>query len=211
MPTAFTESLVKNNLDFRAFVMLCTRGMGATIMMRDDPFDAPIPERFEPSDYHAKCLREAKDRLELLKSMKPAESRLWARAELKKLVEECNKQLANQQAENRLGRYRAMLAQVQAWQPPTADHQGLKDFMTRQLEESMEFDHTDYYAKRVAELNATTPETYFLEQIATASHDIDYHSKEYAEEVQRTESRNRWLKQLRDALDAGPTEGTVTP
>lgn len=53
MPTGYTAN-VPDGITFEQFVWQCARGMGALVMMRDEPTGAPIPERFEPSDYNAK-------------------------------------------------------------------------------------------------------------------------------------------------------------
>ena len=62
MPTGYTATLMEKGQDFPDFVLLCARAMGATIMLRDEPLDAPIPE-FQPSDYSAKQLEESKEEL----------------------------------------------------------------------------------------------------------------------------------------------------
>lgn len=48
------------NFTFPEFAMRCARNFGALIMMRDEPLDAPIPEKFEPSGYYKKEYEKAK-------------------------------------------------------------------------------------------------------------------------------------------------------
>lgn len=67
MPTGYTAN-VHDGITFEQFVWQCARGMGALVTMRDEPTGAPIPERFEPSDYNAKRLQEAKDELVRLRA-----------------------------------------------------------------------------------------------------------------------------------------------
>ncbi len=50
MPTGYTDA-VKDGITFDQFVLGCARGMGALVMMRDEPSGTPIPERFEPSRF----------------------------------------------------------------------------------------------------------------------------------------------------------------
>jgi len=69
MPTGYTAKLMESGQTFQDFVMQCARAFGACVMMRDDPMDAPIPERFEPSDYNVKRLAEAKAELVKLQAM----------------------------------------------------------------------------------------------------------------------------------------------
>lgn len=51
MPTGYTADLHDGkDVTFDQFVKQCARGMGALVTLRDAPWDAPLPERFEPSD-----------------------------------------------------------------------------------------------------------------------------------------------------------------
>ena len=80
MPSAYTAA-VSDGIDFKTFVLRCARAMGACVSMRDDPLDVPIPERFEPSDYHVRKTLEAEAQLETLRAMSPAEAETAAAAE----------------------------------------------------------------------------------------------------------------------------------
>lgn len=70
MPTGYTASVQDGKItEFRDFAMQCARAFGATITMRDDPSDAPIPEAFEPENYNAKRLIEAQEEIARLNAM----------------------------------------------------------------------------------------------------------------------------------------------
>ena len=66
MPTGYTAELMEKGEPFNRFVMRCARAFGALIDLRDAQMDAPIPEKFEPSDYHVKALAKALAELERL-------------------------------------------------------------------------------------------------------------------------------------------------
>ena len=69
MPTGYTLELYDGkDITFEEFVLKCARAFGALINMRDEPRDAPIPERFEPSYYHLKELIKAKSGQKKLKN-----------------------------------------------------------------------------------------------------------------------------------------------
>lgn len=196
MPTVYTAAIA-DGIDFEQFVMRCARAMGACILMRDDPMDAPIPERFEPSDYHARKLEEASAALAKLRVMSCDETEVAAQ-EAFAAETNSNTEAIARNRELR-GKYEAMLTQVQAWAPPTPDHEGFKRFMTEQLTESIRFDcNEDYYQERKPKLK--TGEQWRVEQIAAALRDVDYHTRERDEEVARTESRNQWIAALRGSL-----------
>lgn len=197
MPTGYTAA-VKDGITFEQFAMQCARAMGALIMMRDEPFDAPIPERFEPSSYHLKKLAEVEKNLARYQNMSDSEV---DRERLKEFQEAVAYREERIKSGNDLrSKYEAMRAQVDAWVPPTPEHEGFRDFMLRQLDESIKFDcSTAYYSEPDLHGAAAWRDM----KIAQARRDIEYHSAEHAKEVERTESRNAWLKALRDSLKAG--------
>ncbi len=73
MPTGYTAILMEKGQTFQEFIMGCARAFGALIEMRDSPNDAPIPDKFEPSDYHAKRIIELREKLAKFKLMTDAE------------------------------------------------------------------------------------------------------------------------------------------
>lgn len=197
MPSGYTCEIEKG-ITFRQFAMRCARAMGACIMMRDDPLDAPIPETFEPDDYHPKEIALARARLDSLSSMTVAEA---DREAVKAFME--NKRYCEESIKERNGlraKYMAVLSGVNHWTPPTKDHEGLKDFMLEQIKEGMRFDcSTDYFFKRqlVAPLSGSA---WLAHEKAKALDEISYHEKEYALEAQRAADRTAWIKALRQSL-----------
>jgi len=197
MPTGYT-STIKDGISLNQFIMTCARAMGACITMRDDPFDAPIPDRFEPSDYHIKKIKEINNEIVLIQSLK--EESLKERYEkeyndnikyVKQRIDETN-ELSN--------KYHEMLQLVRGWTPPSADHAGLKNFMIEQIESSIEWDcSTDYFEKLISGFPAT-PDVWKQSKMSRLIKDLTYHNKENISEIERVESRNRWIKQLRDSL-----------
>ena len=96
-------------------------------------------------------------------------------------------------------KYKAMLRQVKAWQPPSTEHIEFKNFMISQIEQSIRFDCSNsYYIDNPPQL--LTGRKWLEKNIATALKDIDYHTNEYIKEVERANNRNLWLKQLRESL-----------
>lgn len=194
MPTGYTAAIAKD-ITFEQFVMDCSRAMGAMIMMRDEPSDAPIPERFEPSDYSAKKLVEAQAELSRLQRYSENDATGAAKAEYAAAVSQYAER-AKADAELR-AKYEAMLARVMAWEAPTIDHSGFKVFMVDQIKESIRFDcGMEHYPKPEQKTGAA----WLADAIAKAGKDIAYRSKAHAEEVERTEGRNAWLSALRASL-----------
>jgi len=194
MPTGYTLDLYNGkDITFEEFVLKCARAFGALIDMRDEPMDAPIPERFEPSDHHLKELEKAKRRLK--------EIRKWNEEKAEQEAERAYREALKEREEfikkNKLirKRYEDMLSKVQKWKPPTIEHASLKQFMIQQLVESIEFDC--FVPEMPQRLSG---EEYREQQIKKALSDIEFHEKEYAKEVNRVHERNKWLLLLRESL-----------
>jgi len=190
MPTGYTAAVGEGKITtLRQFALQCARGMGACIMMRDDPWDAPIPERFEPNTgYHDKGLAAAQKLLDELPLLTDDECINRADEDYDARFASYQKYEDERKAEN--GRYRDMLAAVRGWD---TEAEGIKDFMVDQLRISIR-DFSENPPKRLSgeEWRATV--------IASAIRDVNYHTEERVKEIQRTEGRNQWVAALRISL-----------
>ena len=206
MPTGYTDC-IKDDISLRDFILRCSRAMGALIMMRDESTDTPIPERFEPSDYHAKKLVSLEKELADLKSMEITAADAAATKEYEEDVSNNEKYIR----QNLLlkGRYSKMLSAVKSWEPPTKEHFGLKSFMQEQIESSIKFDcGTDYYSEQG--FTKLTGQQWKEKRLKELLKDLSYHTHENDEEVSRTEGRNLWIKQLRESLPINTMDETKT-
>lgn len=195
MPTGYTHGVQTGAITkFDDFAWQCARAFGALVLLRDD-MDAPIPEEFQPSDYHAKAIEAARAELVRLEAMTPEDANAEARRLYEQSAREYEGRVERKAAERH--RYEAMLDKVRAWVPPSSDHVGMKDFMIKQLVESIDFDCNGTYDGR---MKFQTGDEWRASAIKEARRSVEYHAAEHAKEVERTESRNRWIKQLRESL-----------
>lgn len=195
MPTGYTHKLMESGQSFRDFALQCARAFGACIEMRDDDFDAPIPEKFAPSDYSVKALAKAERELSRLSRMTPKQRLLFGRHTKRKDLARQTK--ANQERWEQDARLVNMEREVSKWSPPSPEHAGLRDFMLEQLSISK---NGDYWERMKSETKAKDPMQFFTEALASEARNIDYHRKEVAEEIERTNQRNKWIAQLRASL-----------
>ena len=136
MPTGYTAK-IKDGISFEEYAMNCAREFGACVTMRDDPSDKEIPV-FEPSDYHSKALKEAEDDLFLIQCMSESEVYAKNKEEWSKSEESRKKRL--QETIDLRKKYESMLCKCENWVPPTPEHNGLHEFMIKQIRDSIEFD-----------------------------------------------------------------------
>ena len=121
MPTGYTADVQDGKItEFSEFALQCARAFGALIMMRDEPMGATIPDEFKPDSYYIKALADAREELAKVRALSLAECKEEAKKLYEKQVQERDDRLERHRVEG--ARYRAMLAKVNAWQPPTPDH-----------------------------------------------------------------------------------------
>lgn len=194
MPTGYTADVVSGKAtDFDRFALTCARAFGALIMMRDESWDTAIPEQFEPSDYNQKRLEEAKEENLKLQKMSTEEVEQACEESYQKQASEREKYIAVQTLENE--RLEAMAEHVKRWIPRSANHAEMKKFMLDQWNISKH--DWSHYKTPIKKLTASE---WLRERLETVQREIGYHAAEHEKEVERTNARNLWVKQLRQSL-----------
>lgn len=197
MPTAYTDPVGTGEItDLKGFALLCARGMGACLSMRDEPLSTPIPEKFEPSPYYRDALAEAQEKLAEVQSWTEAESQEAACSAYKEGIERVQRE--NNETALALDRYRDMLAQVTAWHPPTEDHKQFRFFMIDQLNDTIDFECRVHLPEPVLQ----TGEQYRQARIADLLRRITQYAQNWCDENERAASRTAWVKALRESFDA---------
>lgn len=195
MPTGYTADIAKG-ISFKEYAMGCARAFGACITMRDEQSGTPIPDKFDPSDYHAKALAGLRERLAELKTMTPEQ----AESQAGKSYDDAETRRVTRLLE--LGelrqKYEAMLKEARAWTPPTPEHEEFKRFMCSQIEQSINFDcGTSYYETPT---ERKTGAQWRHAELMECVQQIAYHEGEHAAEVERAENSTGWVRALRQSL-----------
>lgn len=195
MPTGYTADVKDGKITtLGQFVWRCARNFGALIAMRDSPMDTPITEDAVSDRYGAR-IAELESEIATLKAMTPGELEDHV-AKLRAETREFNANQARTQATER-ERYEAMLAQAEAWQAPSPDHEGLRKFMVSQLRESIEFDcgHAPY-CRPIPGPASDWRDARIVELRADIVRQGEYEAKERA----AVASRNGWIGALKAAV-----------
>lgn len=196
MPTGYTAAVQDGTItDFGAFARQCARAFGATLHQRDDPLSAELKLE-KPSGYHATEIDCLLRRLVQLKRMSPIDAQHECQADYNQQVQDW-KERCDDRAMHRV-RYGAMLDKAEHWKAPTPDHLGLKSFMIKQLNESLQWDCGSAYGPTYPAIKRW-PE-WLAEQIANTEADIVRHMRYLSEDVDRVANRNNWILQLLAAL-----------
>lgn len=205
MPTGYTAPVQDGTVtDFSDFALLCARGFGAMMLLRDHDQGLEATRKYiasgaylEESSYHDDRVAAAQAELVDLRAMSDDDALAAANKEHAAATKRNEEHNARNQTEN--DRYEAMLAQAEAWEPPTEEHVGFKEFMVKQLKESIDFD-CGSYDRPIPEI--TSGAVWRQEQIAKAEKEIAYHLREVEKERERNEQRRAWVVSLLDSLEA---------
>lgn len=194
MPTGYTCIIDDNNATFAQYLWRCARGMGALVRMRDNSLGADAPAEFTPDRYYEHSLNRAEKRLAELRAMSDDDARAQHKAERGRVMQSTVE--INDNTRETAAKYDAMRAEVEAWEPPTPDHEGLKKFMLEQLDTGF-----PSYCR-----NVYTPppdegwEVWRAEALGRAIDDVTRSAQRWEEEQERTRQRNEWLAQLRASV-----------
>ena len=194
MPTGYTAA-IKDGITFEQYAMSCARAFGALMSMRDDPFDAPIPEAFEPSRHCADRISAATAELARLRAL-PYEQCIDERDAAFQREQESHERRRAERIELR-AKYEAMLAQAVAWQAPTPEHVKYKEFMESQISSSLDWDCNDGYDKPPVRKSL---DGWLATSIAAAERDVSYYTAQSAKEIEGAAGRTAWVKALRESL-----------
>lgn len=196
MPTGYTRDIEKDNFTFEDFALSCAKAFGACISMRDLPSNTPIPDEFKVEPYYQDKILETQKQIEkhlnlTLEEWNSLCDKDFEQKESRR-VESLNKNI------KLLDNYNNMLDKAKAWQPPSEEHLGLKEFMINQIEKSMDFDYSiEYYNKPTVKVSV---DVFKSETMAKLYKDLEYYTKNNEEEIKRVSQRNLWVKQLRESL-----------
>ena len=197
--TGYTSGVIDGKIaTLKDFAMLCARAMGACIMMRDEPSSTAIPDEFRPSTWSKDAQAMAQEELDALLALSPAE--VVAKATSFYVDERTRREKANEECRLARARCLEMALKVDAWQPPTPDHQGLKTYMFDQLRITAE-GNSDLYDEPLEE---KTPTAWLAARLFEIRARIASYEKSQFEENERTASRNQWLRDLRASLAEKP-------
>jgi hypothetical protein len=198
MPTGYTAAIEDGSISTgKEFLMRCARAFGACIEMRDDSLTKAIPEKFEESSLYKRSLQTAKENLSKYQSLTIEEAELMCRAEYEQSRKSTMKFIEEQ--ERIFESYRKVLEEVKQWNPPTSDHNGLKNFAIEQITMCMKDCDLSYWENKL-EAQPKSSELWLAEKIAQAEKDVAYYEKEAREESERVSGRNKWIADLRSSL-----------
>lgn len=207
MATGYTYKVSEGQVtELSDFVLQCARAFGACMHQRDsDSNELPKPrEPYQSQKEYDKEIAKLTEEIDKWKNYTTDEIFEIIKKDHIKNLKYNDKQLKLNR--KKIARYHEMLYKVKNWQPPSGEHQGLKEFAIDQLQSSIKFDDcSDYYEKEIENLNNNSPETidlesYRKEEIEMIKSDIIRKKENRQKELKSIESTNLWIEQLYESL-----------
>lgn len=199
MPTGYTAAIYEEkDVEFRDFALKCARAFGPLWGLRDTP-NAAIPESFDVPDYYLARVEKAEKELVAARNLSLEDAARQAKDLYDERIEHARAGI--ERAERIRRNYEDMLAQVEAWVPPTEEHQELKNFMKEQLVDSIKADtDTSYYTKVLENSSIESAEEYKDMSIKIAEDSVVTYKRVLEEQIELAKFQNSWVSGLLDSL-----------
>ena len=204
MPTGYTAHIEDGEITTgKEFLRLCTRAFGIAIDVKDEPLSTPTPSSFEPSPFYKESYDRALNKLEELNKMTFEEAKIQMRADYEKRISDYKAYAERETAMNK--KYAKVRKEVEEWIPPTEEHEGIKKFALEQIDMSMtKQKYIDGYLEKTKEEFDDSDEAvqnYINDIIDYYQRDIERSYKSWQEELERTRSKNEWMKKFLESLE----------
>lgn len=191
MPTGYTCFIEDGQITTgKEFLKKCIRAFGCCIDQRDEPLDVPLETKIKGSGYYEEAYYKAVETYEKLKKMTLEELITNARRDRANRIEEREKYLDNQKKLR--NKYMNIRNEVEQWNPPTAEHQGIKAFALEQIDISMPSEEDLIRMQEDIACNRNMEDSI---------KDIEYYSNKMHEEENRVDGRNEFFDQFLKSLE----------
>jgi hypothetical protein len=196
MATGYTYGVVEGEItEFKDFLLQCARAFGYCINQRDDDLRDP-PKLITVNDYCREDVIEAEEKLKEALKESLDDFIIREKIQLKKQYDYCVEY--EKEKQRKKDRLEKMLQSSKDWNPPSAEHDGLKKFMIEQLEETIEY---DYKMPPIPEIDYDLDWAKLKEEeIDGLKRDVEYYKNKYREHVAFVNKTNKWITDLYASL-----------
>lgn len=204
MPTGYTYGIIEGKIKtFPEFAKLCMRAFGATVHMRGSDIEAKYEPQLPAEKYYDSEIEKYNQIL--LKANSSSDEEL-----INERIQELktNKEYhltAIEKAKSASLKLIPFLEQINNWNPPTPEHEEVKNFMLEQIKETLKRDGDySYHENAILELNNTgkiiDATQIRKENIELAQKNISYFIKSKYEDIERCKKANQWVEDFLNSL-----------
>lgn len=208
MPTGYTIFIENGKVTTGAdFLKICIRNFGCCINQRDDPLDDPLITDIKPSKYYKEQYEYELAKLETIRKKSRDEIKDELRIENENRMNQ-KKKFLNDQVLLR-NKYLNVLKDVEAWNPPTPDHEPIKQFALEQIDTCMP---SIYQLKQIEEeiqrlekesidISDEAVTDYIVNEIAFYSKELKRLKEHMENEKELAANRTKFIKDFLSSLN----------
>ena len=203
MATGYTIEVLNGNAKtLEDFAKVCLMGFGATSHMKEEPISTPY-RVMEVDANNKKEERKLKKRLKEFKLISDEQIYEDERNALTKSREHfADKKVKAKEARLKVEK---LLREAQLWTPPSKKHKVMKDFMIKELKNTLDFDCDlkpidtllEDIDGRLATIDVESIKENHIKQLEQK---IDYHKQTHQGDIDHCNESNLWVSDLLDSF-----------
>ena len=204
MASGYTREVLSGNATtLKQFAAVVAKGFGATAHQQTEDLSTPLKPAVAGKS-HKKAIRALKTNLKEFKAI--TDEQLIA--DEKKALRDTRKHFEGKVVEMKEGKKRCsdLLREAQLWEPPTDNHEVVKEAMIDHLKSGIEFDcNLDDAYKLIEDIDnkmeTIDPEAIRTKQVEAIEKQIDFHEQSHKVDVDHVKQSNEWVKELMDSFE----------
>ena len=163
----------------------------------------PTPKSFEPDNYYKERYDKALLALEEAKKLTFEDAKIQMRTAYENRISDYKRYAEKEIAMNE--KYAKVRNEVEAWTPPTDEHNGLKKFALEQIDMCVTKQKyiDEYIEKSKEEFDGSDKAVrqYMDGNIKMCQEQVDRAYESWQEELERVKSKNEWMSKFLESLN----------
>lgn len=193
MPTGFTEAIYEGGeVTFREFALKCAKAF-----IRSPDGDSVSLRKVSIPTYWDDMINDQKRELDRLRSMSDEQADVEYAKFLQ--IEQGKSDQINEFRDRLKASYHDMVREVEAWTPPTEEHNKLKELMLDQLAQSIVRDCARYTLMDTMPLYSSG-RLWKMDRIAQTISNMERTEQSKADEIAAITANNQWIDDLERSL-----------
>lgn len=199
MPSQLTLKLYDGTAtDLNDFALHCARNLSLFFELRDELSDSSLPQSFTPRSHYSERVEKLEAEIATVSSWSETEAESSAQAFFQERQQAYD--AAVETIKVRRQRYTQMREDVDAWQPPTEEHEFLKKHMIELLEQDAPSESMTYLIMP----QPISGRQYKQVRLEELRKQLAQAIKERDDDIERSRIRTAWTDELRQSLPENP-------
>lgn len=204
MASGCTSEVLNGNVNtLKEFAAVCAKRFGATSHQQKEALITPLKDAVVGKE-HKKSIRALKSTLKKFNAVTNEQ----LIADEKKALETSKEYYLEKIVFMKSGKKKcsALLLDAQLWEPPTENHQVVKDTMMEHLKSGIDFDcDIDSVDRLIKDIDnrmvSIDPAKIREKQAAAIEQQIDFHEQSHKVDADHVKQSNEWIHELMDSFE----------